>query len=143
MIARLSGICGSLAPALADHLWQSTLFAIAAGLLTVSLRRNEARARYCLWFAASLKFLIPLSLLVSLSSYVGRIENSASTGADLCLTAPAGSDDHGLTSSRGFDGSFSVLAGVWLAGCVLVLSTWYMRWRNVSRYIRNAVPLRN
>ena len=51
-----------------NHLWQSTLFAAAAGLLTLALRKNRAPVRYWLWFAASLKFLIPFSLLVTIGS---------------------------------------------------------------------------
>ena len=47
----------AIAPALGDHLWQSTLLALVAGLLTLLLQRNHARARYWLWLAASLKFL--------------------------------------------------------------------------------------
>ena len=60
----------SLSP-LANHLWQSTLFAGAAGLLTLALRKNPARVRHWVWVAASLKFLIPFSLLVALGSNVG------------------------------------------------------------------------
>ena len=56
----------SVTPALGNHLWQSTLFALVAGLLTLFLRNNYARVRYGLWLAASLKFLIPFSLLVSI-----------------------------------------------------------------------------
>jgi bla regulator protein blaR1 len=51
---------------LASHLWQSTLFAAVAGLLTLALRRNQARVRYWLWLAASYKFLFPFSWLVSI-----------------------------------------------------------------------------
>ena len=40
----LSALWGAAAPALADHLWQSTLFALAAGLLTLALRRKFCRA---------------------------------------------------------------------------------------------------
>lgn len=47
-----------IAPVL-DHLWQSTLFACAAALIVLALRRHAARARYWLWFSASAKFLIP------------------------------------------------------------------------------------
>jgi hypothetical protein len=35
----------AIAPAIGDHLWQSTLFAVIAGLLTLILRKNHARAR--------------------------------------------------------------------------------------------------
>src|SRR5580658_6661846 len=48
-----------------DHLWQSTLFAGVAGLLTLALRNNRARVRHWIWLAASCKFLIPLSLLIA------------------------------------------------------------------------------
>ena len=44
---------------LANHLWQSTLFAAAAGLLTIALTKNRAAVRYWLWLAASVKFLVP------------------------------------------------------------------------------------
>lgn len=57
---------------LANHLWQSTLFAAAAGLLTLALRRNRAQTRHWLWLAASMKFLVPFSLLVDLGSHWGR-----------------------------------------------------------------------
>ena len=44
---------------IANHLWQSTLFAGIAGLLTLLLRNNRAHARYSLWLAAPAKFLVP------------------------------------------------------------------------------------
>ncbi len=50
---------------LANHLWQSTLFAAVAGLLTLAFRKHRAGVRYSLWFAASVKRLIPFSLLVA------------------------------------------------------------------------------
>ena len=51
--------------ALADHLWQSTLFAGAVLALTILFRKNRAQTRYALWLAASLKLLIPFALLVT------------------------------------------------------------------------------
>jgi hypothetical protein len=41
--------------AIFNHLWQSTLFAAAAGLLTMALRKNSARVRYWLRMAATRK----------------------------------------------------------------------------------------
>jgi beta-lactamase regulating signal transducer with metallopeptidase domain len=55
---------------LAAHVWQSTWFAAAAGLLTVAFRKNRAKVRYGLWLSASLKFLAPFALLTSLGSQV-------------------------------------------------------------------------
>lgn len=56
--------------ALASHLWQSTLFAVAAALLTPAFRANKAQVRYCLWLSASVKFLIPFALLTSLGNHI-------------------------------------------------------------------------
>ena len=52
------------------HLWQSTLFLGIVALLALLLRKNQARIRYWLWMTASVKFLIPFSLLVSLGSHL-------------------------------------------------------------------------
>src|SRR5580698_2323043 len=51
---------------LANHLWQSTLFAAAVWLVTLLLRSNAASLRHSLWLTASIKFLVPFSLLVGL-----------------------------------------------------------------------------
>jgi len=53
---------------LANHLWQSTLFAAAVWLLTLALRQSRAAVRCALWLVASVKFLIPFSLLVRTGS---------------------------------------------------------------------------
>jgi len=53
---------------LSNHLWQSTLFAIVAWLITLSLKKNRARIRYWVWFSVSIKLLIPFSLIVNLGS---------------------------------------------------------------------------
>jgi hypothetical protein len=49
---------------LENHLWQSTLFGCMVALLTLVLRRNRAAVRHGLWLAASVKFLVPFSLLI-------------------------------------------------------------------------------
>jgi len=59
----------SLSP-VANHLWQSTLFAGVAGLLTLALRKNRAQTRYWVWLAASMKFFVPLALLVAVGNQV-------------------------------------------------------------------------
>ncbi|HEY4840209.1 MAG TPA: M56 and DUF3738 domain-containing protein [Candidatus Acidoferrales bacterium] len=47
-----------------NHLWQSTVFVFAVALLALAFRKNRAEVRYWLWLSASLKFLIPFSLLI-------------------------------------------------------------------------------
>src|SRR5271170_140540 len=55
-------------PALTNHIWQSMLFAVVAGLLTMAFRGNRAQVRYWLWCSASLKYFVPFSLLIGLGS---------------------------------------------------------------------------
>ena len=74
----LSGVRAVISPAVGNHLWQSTLFAAVAAMLTLALRKNQARVRYRLWLAASVKFLIPFSLLISLGGHLARPRNSVS-----------------------------------------------------------------
>jgi beta-lactamase regulating signal transducer with metallopeptidase domain len=62
---------------LLDHLWQSTLFAAGAGLLTLAFRRNGAGIRFWLWFSASLKFLVPFAVLAELGGDLSRFFPSA------------------------------------------------------------------
>ena len=62
-----------MTPALLDHLWQSTLFAGGVWLLTLCLKRNPARLRFRLWFAASLKFLVPFAALSALGESLSRL----------------------------------------------------------------------
>jgi hypothetical protein len=51
-----------------NHLWQTTVFAVVAWLLTIAFRQNRAHIRYWLWFSASVKFFVPFALLINLGS---------------------------------------------------------------------------
>ena len=55
-----------MTPAILDHLWQSTLVALAVAVLILAFRRASAGVRHGLWFAASAKFLIPFAALAAL-----------------------------------------------------------------------------
>jgi bla regulator protein blaR1 len=143
--------------ALGNHLWQSTLFAVAAGLLTLILRKNQARARYWLWLTASLKFLIPFSWLVALGSHLAWWRTSAGTNGNLYFTIeeisqpftqPATSTiATKVPVSATILSAFAhllpaILAGIWLCGFVAVLLMWCVRWRRISLAIRNSAPVR-
>ena len=43
--------------AILNHLWQSSLFALAVWVLTFLFRNNSASVRHGLWLAASLKLM--------------------------------------------------------------------------------------
>jgi len=157
MIAKyLSDLWSTIAPAVGNHLWQSTLFAVVAGLLTLMLRKNQARARYWLWMAASLKFLVPFSLLVGMGGRLGwlRASDGIETGAALVadefsqpFTQPAllvKAQAHAAVTSS-FTNILHLLPTflfvLWLCGLVAVLFTWIVRWRRMSCAMRAAIPL--
>jgi uncharacterized protein (TIGR03435 family) len=150
----LSALWTSFAPAFGNHLWQSTLFAVVAGLLTLVLRKNQARARYWLWLAASVKFLIPFSLLIGIGSHLAWSSGSAGTRAGLYFAMEEVSQPFSQPTtsmiSRAAPSTASpslthllpaLLAAVWLCGFLVVVFVWYMRWRRISAAIRKAVPL--
>ena len=63
--------------ALTNHLWQSTLFVLAAGVVAAALRKNGAHVRHRVWLIASLKFLVPFSVLMSLGGALPRFTRRA------------------------------------------------------------------
>ena len=62
----------SMGPAVANHLWQSTAFAVVAAGLALALRKNHARARYWVWMAASVKFLVPFAVLAGMVGHFAK-----------------------------------------------------------------------
>jgi bla regulator protein BlaR1 len=156
MIANtLSEMCKAMAPALGNHLWQSTAFAFGAGLLALVLRNNHARGRYVLWLTASLKFLVPYSLLAGVGSHIAWWRSSAAANAGLYiaidqLSQPFSHSRLSLISEASppihstslIDLLPALLAVVWFCGMAVVVLAWYMRWRRVSAVMRKAAPLR-
>lgn len=154
--AHVSDLWKAITPGLANHLWQSTLFAAAAGLLTLLLRKQHARIRYGLWLVASLKFLIPFSLLVKLGSILSWSRGSAPTQAVLYVTMQELSQPFTQfpafvpTASQAVPSTVvpsllhllpSFLVATWLCGMAVVLFLWVARWRSVSTAMRQSTPL--
>jgi bla regulator protein BlaR1 len=127
---------------LANHLWQSTIVAVIAGVLSLILRRAQARDRYWLWLAASVKFLIPFSLLIAVGNRLAHLTAStpgANPRLHFAIDVIAGA-----TPTAAFPGLIHlprVLAGVWLCGFLGVLSAWCAQWWKLSAAARRARPL--
>jgi uncharacterized protein (TIGR03435 family) len=155
--ANLSAMWNDVAPALGNHLWQSTLFAAAAGLLALTLRKNHARARYWVWLAASVKFLIPFSWMVQIGSRLAWMHASVGTNPGVFFVLEQASRpfsqgikvlpviSHPATPTmlqRLFHSLPALLTAAWLVGFAVVLSMWCVRWRRVALALRKATPLR-
>jgi bla regulator protein BlaR1 len=147
----LSAIWSAIAPAIGNHLWQSTLFAILAGVLAWTLRRNQARVRYWLWLAASMKFLVPFSLLISIGRRLAWSGASAGTNDGFYfvmeeISEPFTQSASPLAAPATVFSSLlhllpALLTAAWLCGFVVVLIVWFARWRRVCAAMREAAPL--
>ncbi len=130
---------------LLNHLWQSTLFAAAAGLLTLALRKNRAPVRYWLWFAASVKFLIPFSLLVTIGSQFEWRAAPAAAPAQFFSVVNEISQPIALPAQLPRPAKEpeapTVLLGLWLCGVSVVAYAWARQWLRVRAALRVASPL--
>jgi len=125
-----------------NHLWQSSLFVVVVWVLTLSLKSNRAAVRYWLWLAASVKFLIPFSLLVSIGnrfewrtaplvsqpqiSFVMEEMNRASKAPmEVAVASPA------------FN-FVPILFGVWLCGFAIGVVCWIRWWMQIRKALRAA-----
>ncbi len=135
-------------PNLFNHLWQSTVFGLAALLLALSLRHNRAQIRFLIWMAASVKFLIPFSLLVSIGQLVSlpvRPRLAAPVAAAAFQAAqPFAAYEFVANlppiSSPRFHAA-SIFAVIWALGFLSISIRWALRWRSVDRVARGAKPL--
>jgi bla regulator protein blaR1 len=126
---------------LANHLWQSTLFAAMIGLLTLILRKCHARVRYWLWLVASVKFLIPFSLLVALGSRLAWFRGLPVTNSRLYFAIEAISGAARATAFFDLVHLLPALVALWLCGLLAVLSLWCVQWRKMSATTRDATTL--
>ena len=119
---------------IAVHLWQSTLFLMAAWLLTRACGNNAAAIRYWIWFAASAKFLVPLALLQWLGDLLGRsLASPLPVDPVLIETANA-------IFTPSVPASFAIpdrmlrlipffVVPIWGLGAALLCLRWYLQWR--------------
>lgn len=134
----------------AEHVLQSSVCAALALLLAWTLSTAAARIRHTIWLLASLKFLLPFSLLVTAGQYFGS------------LTGAGGSEDAGIavrwlftswsvwsdpfdgSRARAFDLSASAwLAAVWVAGAAICAGRRWRDWQRARALARQGQPLRS
>ena len=135
---------------LTNHLWQSTLFVLVVWLAISALRENRAAVRYWLWFAASLKFLVPCSLLVS----IGR--NLRLTSDAIQLPLPVRTVSLAISQvTQPFpvltspypqqqtilDWTSLLFLAVWMCGFGIIMLTRLHCWRRIQRMVDSSRAL--
>jgi beta-lactamase regulating signal transducer with metallopeptidase domain len=133
-----------------NHLWQSTLFALFVGLVAVALRRNEAKVRYALWWAASFKFFLPFSILISIGSHLhwapfaNQIQASVSPvlAPVLVLPSPAIFSTVHAAAHAPLDRVQVVVFGLWVCGAALIVQIRLQGWWRIRRILRRSTASR-
>ena len=126
--------------AIANHLWQSTVVAAVALALAWLLGNNRASIRHWIWFAASMKFLVPFAALSAALRAVwwpqwAGPENEAAAAVNGLFSFSA-------TAEATFPQSVSwSLIVVWLAGMCLLLARWASEWNRVAAIVSVSPPI--
>src|SRR5690606_35133940 len=122
---------------LVNHLWQSTLFALAIALAAHAFRDDAARIRYALWMAASVKFLVPFSLLAALGARLAPMPEQTLSGIAEWqvsldrLATPIEADSVAEPIAI-------ALLALWLAGTILIAGHTLLRARRLGELVRSA-----
>ncbi|HZQ53124.1 MAG TPA: M56 family metallopeptidase [Bryobacteraceae bacterium] len=132
---------------LTNHIWQSTIFVILAGLMAFAFRKNKAKVRYWFWLSASLKFLLPFSLLMSLGSRLQWVPGSQKIAAAPVVASTV------LQMSQPFPGTSFVappnqqrtrneaaigIFGVWLCGFLVIVVLRGRSWRRIRAVVHSS-----
>src|SRR5690348_6490478 len=126
-------------PFLASHLWQSTVVVAIVWLLCLAFQKNPARLRHRLWLAASLKFLVPFSVLVSIGNQAGRrpapaiarrqvVALVSETGQHLAVPHP---ESASVALPETQTPLPAVLFTMWICGFFASVLWWCVRWRKL------------
>ncbi len=136
--------------AVANHLWQSTVFAGLAGLLTLTLRNHHARVRHAVWLAASCKFVFPFSLLVAMGGLIQWQPAPDTTQSNWSVvmeevSQPFSMPEVSYPSLASTPPAASplpgILLGVWGCGFAGISFSWWIRWRRIRAVVRAGSPV--
>jgi uncharacterized protein (TIGR03435 family) len=137
---------------LTNHLWQSTVFALAVAVLTIFFRKSRAHVRYWLWFSASLKFFVPFALLIVLGSQlkwaptVREVTSPAVSDVVARVSEPffeiAPSDLPVLPSNaHRIDWTGRVLPAVWASGFLIIALVRFRMWWRIRKIVNASTRL--
>ena len=145
---------------LVNHMWQSTVVMGIAWLLALALRRNHARTRYWVWMIASLKLLVPFSLLIGVGAWASgwaggwlRVLFAVRPTVQPTLRAVMEQIAQPFPQTHFVDRAQTALAAhradllplvllaAWAGGLVIVVARWAVGWRRVCTAAQAASPL--
>jgi len=132
-----------------NHVWQSTVFAVVAGLMTAGFRKNRAHVRYWLWLSASLKFLLPFSLLIGLGN---RLEWAPATPpmtvtpavrlSIVQMSQPfTGTLAQAPTTRDTRDWAAIGILAVWVCGFATITRIRFRGWRRIQAAVRSSTAM--
>jgi uncharacterized protein (TIGR03435 family) len=132
-----------------NHLWQSTLFALAVGALTLGFRANRAQVRYWLWFSASIKFMIPMAGLMALGGYIHWTRPAGTTPMPAVSVALVQAAEPFPPPAAWPGGPFRpapvaplmpILWTIWLIGFAVIVAIRLRMWRRIQKIQRSGRP---
>ena len=156
MSQSLSAIWTAIASGVANHLWQSTVVVLMAWLVSLALRNNHARTRYWVWMIASLKFLVPFSLLIAAGeAFRARISTPIEQPAfdavmgrftqPFVLTLSHAAAGHAGATPALASGHANIwlflLLAVWGCGALAIVSSWTHSWWKVRNLVGASSPM--
>lgn len=126
----------------ANHLWQSTWFAVLVAPMAFALRRHSAQWRYRIWLAASLKFAIPFSILVDLGS---RLEWRSAAAAAPAIEPAVRQISQSFAPILEYEPVrpttsplTAVALTIWIAVSTVIAARWVWRWARLHATLRSA-----
>jgi beta-lactamase regulating signal transducer with metallopeptidase domain len=148
---RLAEVSAWWWPRFADHLWQTTLFALVILIASFVLRRGRARQRHSLCLLASAKFIVPATLFIVLAQQTGidsLLFSSQRAATDTGRSVLYGITEPAVTLVSAYEVNvvatdssrhsqiYLALTVVWLAGSLAILLLWGIRRRMFWRSLR-------
>jgi len=131
-----------------NHLWQSTVCVAIAGLLTLLLRHHSARIRYWLWFAASVKFLVPFFILVSLGQAIAPTHVAPELLSSSRLMPALVTQSLMVPIADPVPASIeravpwqALLIMIWAFGALLAVTSWAVRYWRMRLLVKTSNPL--
>ncbi len=134
---------------LINHLWQSSCFALLAGLLALVLRKNSPKVRYWIWLSASLKFLIPFAFLVSLGTLVPRPDRHPASAAVPVFSSTlvqiaepfSATLETSIPAHVQLEWAPVAMGAVWAIGFLAITLARFRSWSRVRAALRAGVPI--